>query len=257
MKNDINNSKIKVTIFNRKADIKSSFFSFFSFVKFVPLKIRVICVKKAFTLVELLIVLAIIGLLTSIGFGGLIIFRNSIIANNTAQSIKTAIRDAQDKALTFSTYNSVDIIDPLLKDKWTYGYSLQYNNLKQSLELYSLVSDSTGIPLNGTNTDYIRATWKKGLECNSFPGTQLFLPDKTSLTCHFEKAYSLETPVESYDCDAFFTSVNGKITILKETTTSPFKCNIVVTQNTKTLTITMSNQGLGDINVCEGEVKEC
>ena len=219
--------------------------------------------KKAFTLVELLVVLAIVGILISIGFGAFIVFRDYIFVNNTAQSLKTAIRETEDKALTISSdgVSTHDVFNPPANiDNWIYGYSLEYDNSVNSTPTfreYRIYGPSIYNTLpSKVTSDTVKNAFANGgcataHQLNnpsdfSLPNTPLL----SGYMCHLEKNVSLDAKVSMSNCNIFFSSVNGNITLNSGQPNNFCYANIV--QNTKSQTLTFEANGLGDIKICDG-----
>lgn len=107
---------------------------------------------KAFTLVELLIVMAIIGMATALGIAGMISFRRAVLLQQSSEEFLTTLKEtrsfAENNVLPFAANSSSKI----------YAYSIIFkggNNGKLERRLCSLDTNTPGATWlcspNGTN----------------------------------------------------------------------------------------------------------
>lgn len=194
---------------------------------------------KAFTLIELLIVLAGIALLVLLGLTGFLLIRDSVLAQNTALKLRSVFRDTQDKAFT------VAIDQSSTGSRWIYGYALQKN--QSTYDLYELVDSTNTIPTNDTNTNSVRTAWAS-FRCSSanLGGISGF-----NVECNKLQTYTFDSPLlDDTSCDAFYSSVNGKIT-LGGNNGEVNTCSVKIKQNTKQDEFRINNKGVGEIDICE------
>ncbi|MEI7604106.1 MAG: type II secretion system protein [bacterium] len=218
--------------------------------------------QKAFTIVELLVVLALIAILSGLGFAAFSYLKDSSIAKNTEMTLETVLRDAQDKALTFSAYNSTSA--SANKGKWVYGYTIEYDPDTNTMDLFSIVDESNSIPQASTQkTQQIRtkymATTCRPLKTSGTSFLEFTSPESGRAFCYLEKSYSFDTKnIQNSTCDILFTTVNAKASITGNKTT----CSIQINQNMKYLTFTYRNNnssgmGYGEVYVCDGNKASC
>jgi len=218
---------------------------------------------SAFTLLELVVVLGISGVLMTAGVTGFLFWRDSISTSNTLQSVKTIMRDTQDKALTFSAYNSVtgSIAN---KDHWVYGYTMEYDSSAKKYKIFTIVDNSLSIPRTLDNTVQTRTKFaSSGCLTAAIPYVNFVAPGSGTASCTLEKSYPLDSPIAvsafaTNPCNLLFTTVNGKTTI--QGPGNPTSCAVQTTQNLKKLSLTYvlsSGVSNGTIKICNGLVSIC
>jgi prepilin-type N-terminal cleavage/methylation domain-containing protein len=106
-----------------------------------------ILANRAFTLVEMVVVVAIIGIITTIALASQSTFNHSLVLTDTAYSVAFSAREAQSFGSASRTYGSVH--NP--------GYGIHLDaTLPQSYVLFADVANSgnvvTGCPVGTTGT---------------------------------------------------------------------------------------------------------
>ena len=220
--------------------------------------------KKAFTLIELIVVIAIVGILLALGFIGFVTFRDYVAVANTNQGLKTAIRDAQDKSLTVSVNEVIDPVTQAITNEWVYGYRLEYDQSDTSTppnqyKLYELIGPTidgaSSTPPSKDVVTSIRANFSNYINSCVLLGNDVTLKSlnpNIPVKCHYIKGYTFDSKFSSSNCNIFFTSVNGNISI-----DNGNSCYAWVKQNFKLQTLTFNNSGLGDVQICDDNVTTC
>lgn len=215
--------------------------------------------KSGYTLAQLIIVLAISGVLISLSFGGLVFMRTAISVTNTLQTIKSAIRETQDRALTYSTYKN-GVNSPGWDNRWVYGYTIEYNAATKNFIIFTIVSNDNTIPDSAAKTAEIRAKYASNIKCTDVASGAIYLTFASAsangganVTCVAEKQIPLSATISSSTCQVLFTTVNGKITLQSNAAS----CRVTVVQTLKSMLLTINNVGIGNIKICDGTPASC
>ncbi len=145
-----------------------------------------ITLSKGFTLIEMLIVLAIIGVVTGVVVTGQHSFERSVILTNTAYDIALSIREAQ--AYGFSGKSATNAP----ADDGNYAYGIDFKMIKPYTRSYTLFADNGGASFS----------CHKQLKIS---GSSIIPPDQKAGDCYFSQI-SGDTVVNNF-------AINNGITI--------------------------------------------
>lgn len=210
--------------------------------------------KSAFTLLELIVVLAIAAVLLTLTVTGFNYMRDSIAVSNTTEGLKAAIRDAQDKALTYSVSSNNDgTVEPPF---WVYGYSFEYDSVNNKYVLYTIsdtlinistTTDSLFSTTLKTKSTNIKSNWKTTTDRCGTGITGL----EANIVCTPVKDYELKTSVFTgmSPCQLLFTTVNSTATVKGGASNN---CGIQFKEPYKSQTLCFSPGGVSEIKIYDG-----
>lgn len=144
---------------------------------------------KGLTLIELMIVLAIIGATMSLGWAGLSYFRRTQQVQTEAENLREFLRSLRSKATTSSLDSS---------GHWIYGYRLDIDSDGNKYTLYKLTRGDPGVPGQYEIDDFWNSQWGS-VGCPS------------GNTCELVESYSplSDTDLNTSCSKIGFSSVNG------------------------------------------------
>ena|GEM_PF-6293688 len=145
--------------------------------------------KKAFTLVELMIVMMITGVLMGLMWRGLAVLQREYTLQTQAEGLQEVLRDARNRAFTSAMENGSG--GGMIR--WAYGYVLRFDD--DGYGTYKMVE---GLELNDLNDATLEAYW---ISQDWQEGGELI-----------EQNTSLETTEVINECGQIgFSSVNGRM----------------------------------------------
>lgn len=114
-----------------------------------------ISAKNGFTIVELLIVMAILGILMGLGWRGLAVLKREYTLQTSAENLQEVLRESRNRAFTSAIETGSGGGGVV---RWVYGFVIRFDN--DGYDVYKMV-DSIG--LGELNDETLRAYWEGGV----------------------------------------------------------------------------------------------
>lgn len=151
--------------------------------------------RKAFTLVELMVVMGIIGAVLGVSFAGFRYFRREQQLQAAAENIREFLRQARNNARTSSSELEGEPGSEI--QTWVYGYAVEFAG--QDYNMYKFASE---VPGGFPTDDDIASFWD---DSNWF---------ESEIKQEYEDGATFEQVQMTSDCTAVgFASVSGKVQI--------------------------------------------
>ena len=108
--------------------------------------------KNAFTLVELLIVMMILGILMGLGWRGLAVLKREYMLQTQAENLQEALREARNRALTSAMESGSGGAGVI---QWVYGFVVRFDD--EGYDTYKMVE---GMGIDELSDETLQTYWE-------------------------------------------------------------------------------------------------